>query len=146
MKILRKTIDQSGIGEITLKPDEKEVGYFAAFVTFKDAKKKQKKKKKDMWHAYNLVSVGDHVTAGTFRKLQKVTATGTTSNSRVKLTLTVEVVKVDFEPKAGKLRLSGKVVSENPHIKKGAFHTLELEVRSLEDLFFFFVFFSLLFF
>jgi len=105
MRILRKSLDQASAGDITLKPDQKE----------------------DMWHAYNLVSTGDRVTASTFRKLQKVSSTGTTSNTRVKLTLTVEVTKVDFEPKAGRLRLSGKVTSENPHIKRGAFHTLELE-------------------
>ena len=105
MRLLKKDLDDANAGSMTLKPEHKE----------------------DMWNAYNLVAAGDRVSAGTFRKLQKVSATGTTSNSRVKLTLTVVVEKVDFEPKAGKLRLSGKVISESPHIKRGAYHTLELE-------------------
>ncbi len=122
MRLLRKAVDQFGAGDITLKPEHAE----------------------DMWGAYNLVAVGDRVTSATFRKLQKVSATGTTSNSRVKMTLTVLVTKTDFEPKAshlsfsclllirswrqvGKLRVSGQVVSDNQYIKHGAFHTLELE-------------------
>ena len=32
-----------------------------------------------------------------------------------------------FPCQAGKLRLSGKVISDSPHIKRGAYHTLELE-------------------
>jgi stalled ribosome rescue protein Dom34 len=35
------------------------------------------------------------------------------------MTLTVQVSKVDFEPKAGKLRVSGQVTQEYPQIKKG---------------------------
>lgn len=105
MKLLRKSIDALGAGDITLRPELSE----------------------DIWAAYNLVSTGDRVTCSTFRKVQKVGATGTTSNTRVKLTLTVVVEKIDFEPKAGKLRLSGKVISDSPHIKRGAYHTLELE-------------------
>jgi protein pelota len=103
MKLIRKSVDQFGAGDITLKPMSSE----------------------DMWSAYNLISVGDRVTCGTFRKLQKVSATGTTSNTRIKMTLMVVVTKVDFEPKAGKLRVSGQV-SDNSQIKQGSFHTLEL--------------------
>jgi protein pelota len=104
MKLVRKSLDQFGCGDITLKPMSSE----------------------DMWSAYNLIAVGDRVTCGTFRKMQKVSTTGTTSTTRIKMTLTVVVTKVDFEPKAGKLRVSGQV-TDNAQIKQGSFHTLELE-------------------
>lgn len=104
MKLVRKSLDQFGCGDITLKPSSSE----------------------DMWFAYNLIAVGDRVTCGTFRKMQKVSTTGTTSTTRIKMTLTVVVTKVDFEPKAGKLRVSGQV-TDNAQIKQGSFHTLELE-------------------
>ncbi len=104
MKLIRKNVDQFGAGDITLKPMSSE----------------------DMWSAYNLIAAGDRVTCATFRKMQKVSTTGTTSNNRVKMTLTVVVTKVDFEPKAGKLRVSGQV-TDHAQIKQGSFHTLELE-------------------
>lgn len=84
MKILKKSIDATGVGFVTIKPEHPE----------------------DLWHAYNLISVGDVVTCATFRKVVKVTNTGSSSSSRVKMTLTVEVLKVDFEPKVGCLSLS----------------------------------------
>lgn len=77
MKILKKVIDEAGVGFVTLKPEHPE----------------------DMWHAYNLIATGDVVTCATFRKVVKVTNTGSSSSTRVKMTLTVEVIKVDFEPK-----------------------------------------------
>jgi Flp pilus assembly protein TadB len=47
MKILKKDIDPAGLGFITLKPEQVE----------------------DMWHAYNIIAVGDVVTSATFRKV-----------------------------------------------------------------------------
>lgn len=51
----------------------------------------------DMWHVYNLVRAGDHVTATTFRKVQRDLGAGTESE-RVKLKLTIAVESVDFDP------------------------------------------------
>jgi hypothetical protein len=45
MRLLHKDIDRDGVGTVTLLPEELE----------------------DMWHAYNLISVGDHVRATTLR-------------------------------------------------------------------------------
>jgi protein pelota len=50
-----------------------------------------------MWHAFNLVRAGDTVTATTFRKVARDAGAGVESE-RVKLTLTVEVEGVDFDP------------------------------------------------
>jgi protein pelota len=45
MRLLHRDIDRDGVGTITLLPEELE----------------------DMWHAYNLIAVGDHVRATTLR-------------------------------------------------------------------------------
>lgn len=50
----------------------------------------------DMWHVYNLIREGDHVTATTFRKVAKDHGTGTESE-KIKLKLTVQVESIDFD-------------------------------------------------
>jgi hypothetical protein len=95
----------TGSGTVSLYPDEDE----------------------DMWHSFNLVSEGDRVKASTVRKVQKETASGGTDSQRVRLTLEVVVEDIDFDAVAGRLRLRGRNVLENPHVKLGSYHTLELE-------------------
>lgn len=80
----------------------------------------------DMWHAYNLILVGDLVTASTIRKVVQSTQT-LVSTQRLRINLTVRVVAVDFDPRDCVIRLSGRNTSESEHVKLGAFHTLELE-------------------
>lgn len=97
MKILKTTGDAfvnsraDGSGEVKLLPEHEE----------------------DLWHAFNLVVVGDAVAASTFRKVQRETSTGSTTSDRVKLTLQIEVRTVDFDPEAGELRLSGSVMGDS---------------------------------
>lgn len=97
MKILKTTGDAfvnsraDGSGEVKLLPEHEE----------------------DLWHAFNLVVVGDAVAASTFRKVQRETSTGSTTSDRVKLTLQIEVCTVDFDPEAGELRLSGSVMGDS---------------------------------
>jgi len=43
----------------------------------------------DMWHAYNLIAKGDSVRSTTIRKVQNETATGSSTSSRVRTTLTI---------------------------------------------------------
>jgi hypothetical protein len=50
-----------------------------------------------MWHVYNLVREGDHVTATTFRKISKDAAAGSESE-RIKLKLMVKVEGIEFDP------------------------------------------------
>lgn len=52
----------------------------------------------DMWHVYNLVRVGDMVTAKTFRKVTNITAAGGGSSERVVIKLTVQVEATEFDP------------------------------------------------
>lgn len=72
MKLITKKIDPHGEGFIKLIPQEPE----------------------DMWHAYNLIVKGDVLEATTFRKVMKVTSTGSTSSDKVKMNmyLLVEVI------------------------------------------------------
>ena len=59
--------------------------------------------------------------------MQKETASGGTDSQRVRLTLEVVIEDIDFDAVADKLRLRGKNILENPHVKLGSYHTLELE-------------------
>lgn len=54
-------------------------------------------------------------------------ASGATDSQRVRLTLEVVVEDIEFDPVSGRLRLRGKNVLENPHVRLGSYHTLELE-------------------
>lgn len=71
----------------------------------------------DMWHAYNLIAEGDYVRATTIRKVQNETATGSSSSSRVRTTLTISVESIDFDTQACVLRLKGRNIEENQYVK-----------------------------
>eukprot|EP01117_Protostelium_nocturnum_P002069 TRINITY_DN1270_c0_g1_i1.p1 TRINITY_DN1270_c0_g1~~TRINITY_DN1270_c0_g1_i1.p1 ORF type:complete len:400 (+),score=74.60 TRINITY_DN1270_c0_g1_i1:133-1332(+) len=107
MKQKHRDISKEGDGVIVLIPEEPE----------------------DMWHAYNLISKGDSVRSTTVRRVQSETATGSSSSERVRITLTIEVISIEFDSQTGVLRLNGKNVSENKFVKLGAFHTLDLELN-----------------
>nr|CAG4637056.1 EOG090X07BV [Ceriodaphnia reticulata] len=80
-----------------------------------------------MWHAYNLISHGDTIRASTIRKVQTESATGSSSSSRVRTMLTIEVETIDFDTQACVLRLKGRNVEENQYVKMGAYHTVDVE-------------------
>nr|CAG4644837.1 EOG090X07BV [Leptodora kindtii] len=80
-----------------------------------------------MWHAYNLISHGDTVRASTIRKVQTESATGSSTSSRVRTMLSIEVEMIDFDTQACVLRLKGRNVEENPYVKMGAYHTVDIE-------------------
>ncbi len=105
MKLLGKELEKDQSGSLILIPEETE----------------------DMWHVYNLVSEGDWVRASTIRKVTTESSTGSTTSNRVRTTLTIEVTAIDFDTQACKLRLKGKNIRENAHVKMGAYHTLDVE-------------------
>lgn len=83
-----------------------------------------------MWHAYNLVLVGDYLTASAIRRVtNESAATGSTSSQRVHTNLTIKVKSLDFDPQAGQLHVSGQIARENKYAKVGQFHTLDLELN-----------------
>ncbi|KAK9845401.1 hypothetical protein WJX81_005613 [Elliptochloris bilobata] len=104
MKLLNKSFTRDGEGSVKLVPEEGE----------------------DLWHCYNLVREGDHVTATTFRKVARESGADSESE-KVRLRLTIAVETVDFDPEGQAIRLSGRNLTETDEVKLGAYHTLELE-------------------
>lgn len=107
MKLLGKDIDKARAGRIKLLPQEPE----------------------DLWHAYNIIAVGDRVISKTIRKVVRESATGSVTSDRRQITLAIRVEKIQFEVEAGMLRLSGVNVEASESVKLGAHHTLELELN-----------------
>lgn len=131
MKLVGKYIDKrNGSGYVTLRPEDNE----------------------DIWHLYNLIQQDNLVKAPAVRRVQNVSATGSTESHRVKLNLKIQVSKVEYSSSGGAqssssdqanqgssstpsmqstavLHISGKVVSENQYVRLGAFHTLDIEVN-----------------
>jgi stalled ribosome rescue protein Dom34 len=106
MKLLRQSFRKNDEGSVKLIPQDGE----------------------DMWHVFNLLNAGDNITATTFRKVIKDSGTNV-ETERVKIKLTIEVSKIDYDGEASVIRISGKNISECEHIKLGAHHTLELDLQ-----------------
>ena len=83
----------------------------------------------DMWHANNLICVGDVVRATAVRKVSSESSTGSITSKRVFTDLVVTVTSTFFDPAASSLHVSGQVVVENPFVNIGQFHTLDLELN-----------------
>ena len=107
MKLLRKSIDKKGCGSVSLIAEDAE----------------------DMWHAYNLINVGDYLRSTTIRKVVTESSVGLTTTSRVHTVLTVLVKSLDFDTQASVLRVKGTNFEENQFVKMGAYHTIDLELN-----------------
>ena len=107
MKLVSNEIDKHGRGAVKLFPQYPE----------------------DMWHLYNIITIGDTVTANTVRKVQKVSKTGSTTSDKVRTVLTVRVEAVDFDSKASALHIKGKNVVGNEYVRAGAHHTVALQLK-----------------
>eukprot|EP00429_Kryptoperidinium_foliaceum_P009960 CAMPEP_0176004082 /NCGR_PEP_ID=MMETSP0120_2-20121206/1508_1 /TAXON_ID=160619 /ORGANISM="Kryptoperidinium foliaceum, Strain CCMP 1326" /LENGTH=413 /DNA_ID=CAMNT_0017336749 /DNA_START=45 /DNA_END=1286 /DNA_ORIENTATION=- len=108
MKTIKRNIStKDGSGVVMLLPDTPE----------------------DLWHTYNLLQIGDLVRCTTVRKVVKESNTGSTTSSKKRVMLTIDVQKVDFDPDSLEVRISGKVQSENQVVRTGAHHTLTLELN-----------------
>jgi len=107
MKLVHRSLEKDGAGSIVLVPEETE----------------------DMWHAFNLIQEGDAVRASTIRKVTTESNTGSRTSDRVRTILTVQVENIDFDTQACMLRLKGRNIEENQHVKMGAYHTIDLELN-----------------
>ena len=107
MRLLHRNIDKKLSGSVSLIAEEAE----------------------DMWHAYNLISVGDRLRSTTIRRVVNETAGGLTTTNRVHTTLTIVVKSLDFDTQASVLRVKGTNVEENAYVKMGAYHTIDLELN-----------------
>ncbi|ONM12695.1 Protein PELOTA 1 [Zea mays] len=107
MKIVHRDLVRNGPGSVKLVPEEED----------------------DLWHAYNLIAIGDSLQAVTVRKVLREVASGGRDAERVKLKLEIVVESVDYDKEGSVLRVRGKNITENDHVKIGQFHTLELELK-----------------
>ncbi|GKA62563.1 protein PELOTA 1 [Tanacetum coccineum] len=107
MKILRRDYAPNGPGSVKIIPNESD----------------------DLWLAYNLIVPGDTVMAVTIRKVLREAASGSREAERRKLKLEINVETVDYDKEGSVLRIRGKNILENEHVKIGQFHTLELELH-----------------
>lgn len=78
---------------------------------------------------YNLITDGDRLRASTFRKVVSTTSTGSSSSEKKRISLTISVESVDFDPKESQLRVKGRNVSESKYVRLGAYHTIDLEIN-----------------
>ena len=83
----------------------------------------------DLWHAYNLAAPGDEIASTAIRKVTKESSTGSVDSQRIRLTLSVRLERVEFDPEGGELRLSGRVTNEIEGVRLGSRHTLTVELH-----------------
>ncbi|XP_028777149.1 protein PELOTA 1-like [Neltuma alba] len=81
----------------------------------------------DLWVVYNLIAIGDVVTADTTRKVH-LEATKNTA-SRVKVTIPVKVTRRDFQKDSSTVRVQGRNIGTNQYVASGSFHTLTIEMN-----------------
>jgi len=81
----------------------------------------------DIWALYNLISAGDEVECVTMRKVLQESSSGEVVDSqKIKMVLAVRVEKLDVDLSNASLRINGKNVKENRHVKLGSYHTLDV--------------------
>jgi protein pelota len=108
MRLIKQSIEKKdGSGSATLLPEDPE----------------------DMWHAYNLIRPTDLLRASAIRRVTTESMTGSSTSKRVQTTLTLRVTSLDFDPQAAQLHVSGTVAEENEFVKRGSYHTLDLELQ-----------------
>jgi protein pelota len=84
----------------------------------------------DMWHANNLIAIGDVVRASTIRRVNYESESTTRPISkRVHTELTIQVIKTFFDPIVSQLQVSGVVAADNEWVATGLHHTLDLELN-----------------
>ncbi|KAL6141871.1 hypothetical protein ACLB2K_060157 [Fragaria x ananassa] len=75
----------------------------------------------DVWFVYNLISPGDFIIAATTRNVKY--------SSRVRLSLEISITGVNYHRDSSTLRVHGTTLNTNQHVKKGLFHTVEIELN-----------------
>src|SRR5205809_7380669 len=81
----------------------------------------------DLWHLHNLVLPGDHGRASTYRREEvKTDKVRPERGEKVRVTLTIRVEGVEFQPFSVRLRLTGVIV-DGPQVL-GRHHTVKVAV------------------
>jgi len=108
MKILKQAINsKTSLGSIVLQAEEED----------------------DMYHLYNVISIGDAVEATSMRNVVNESKSGARDKSRIMTKITIQVEQIDFDSEQCTLRLKGVNIKENEHLKLGQYHTLTLELN-----------------
>lgn len=107
MKLIRQNFLKDGAGFVTLIAEDGE----------------------DMYTLYNLIAVNDNLRTSTVRNVVREKANGATSKDRIVMNLTLEIETIEFDPEKCSLRVKGRNTEENEHVKKGQYHTLEVELN-----------------
>lgn len=110
MKILHRNVDRN-TGEGTIKLEAEQAD--------------------DMYHLYNLIAEGDTVETSTMRNVTHESKTGSIQKERIRMLLCISVERVEYDSEQGSLRVAGKNVKENDHVKMGQYHTLTIEINQV---------------
>ncbi|KAM3340054.1 protein PELOTA 1-like [Capsicum galapagoense] len=87
-------------------------------------------KPRDIWLLFNLIVNGDIIFSSTTRKIQNSPdSSRMKNNSRIKLELEIRILSMEYEKDCSILRVRGKTIKSNEHVKSGVFQTLELEIK-----------------
>lgn len=84
-------------------------------------------KKADIYMFHNLVSVEDRIKALTCRK---VCLESSNVKKKVTLLMEIQVETNEINLDCGRLYLKGRILSQHEHVKKGSYHTIEVELNS----------------
>merc|ERR1740123_908310 len=104
MKIIYKKIIKDGSGDIKVNCEIAE----------------------DFWHIYNLLRVGDHLTATTIRNVNQISSTGQSNTKRIKMRITILIDAIEYDTSTSSMRVKGTNIVENKHIALGQSHTVDL--------------------
>lgn len=81
----------------------------------------------DIYMLYNLVEAGDQIKTHTCRK---IALEGTGVQKKVTLLMEVKIEESVLNIEYSRLYFKGKILSEHENVKKGAYHTIEVELGS----------------
>lgn len=86
----------------------------------------------DLWYIHKIIDPGDIVKGKTTRKIKIEQNTDRKSNAIKKtIFLKIQVEKQDFHEFSNNLRITGKTIEGSEDIKKGAYHTFDIEENSI---------------
>jgi len=97
----------------------------------------QPEEEEDMYHLYNLLCVGDELTASTVRNITAEKQSGSSSSrekSRVHTKMCIRVEAIEFDEEQCSLRVKGVNVRENEYVKLGQYHTIEVEMNRTAEI------------
>src|SRR3989338_5559384 len=86
----------------------------------------------DLWYLSHIVDVHDKVRGQTFRKIKVSSNEERASNvTKIRVTLGIDVLKVEFSTTSNVLRLLGKIIFAPEDISIGGHHTFNVEVNTV---------------